>query len=373
MTDWKQIKLDTDQNLPLYSQISDKIRSMVHSGELRKGDRIPPTSELQQVFRVSAITVENGVTALVEEGMLLRRRRLGTFVADAARPAQKPQSASRCINVIFNTNRPGGHSYLEILCQLEQVCKADGYTVRFSLNHPDRPESTAYLTENCAGLVLMGMPKAELILKLQKVLPLVLIGDPADSTPHLLKNLDYVVNDDAARAFHCIKHLVELGHRRIMAIITPSGTPYERNQKQGLERAAKEFNLAPEEFRITPVEDYCKECGYKAAYPALCSAPRPTACMVTEASLAVGVMKAAGDLGLTVPKDLSLITFGSQFECERKEPQLTCFKSGHRTIPVVWSKLLKQINDPMCKKSKTVIGVNDFFFGTSTMYYKGEK
>lgn len=373
MTDWTKIKLNTDQNLPLYLQISEKLRTMIHSGELKKGDRIPPSSELQKVFRVSAITVENGVTALVQEGLLQRRQRLGTFIADASAPQPKQPPANRCINIIFNTNRPGGHGNFELICKMEQICKADGYTIRFSINHPDKPENTDYLTENCAGIVLMGMPKMKLIQELSQKLPLVLLGDPEDSTQLVQKNLDYVVNDDMGRAYHCIKHLVELGHRRIMAIITPLGTPYERMQKLGLEKAAKDFNLSPEEFHIYSVVDYLQECGYKAAYPALCSAPRPTACMTSDASLAVGVMKAAGDLGLTVPKDLSLITFGPQFDCERKEPQLTCFESNHRAVQCIWEKLRGQMNNPKYKKSKTVIPVSKFCFGTSTRYYKGEE
>lgn len=375
MTDWTKVKLDVNRNLPLYSQISEKLRSMILSGYLKKGERIPPSSELQRIFNVSTITVEKGVLALVKEGMLLRRPRLDTYVAGTTAVRRISPRAPKMINVIFNSNRPGGHPYFEWICTLEQVCKADGYTIRFTISHPDAPESVEYLTANCAGIILMGMPKLHLIRALQEKLPLVLIGDPEDDSPREVKDLDYVVNDDAGRAYQCIRHLVELGHRRIMAIITPLNTPYERNQRSGVERAAKEFKLTPEELRIYSVPDYLQECGYKAAYPALCSAPRPTACMTTEASLAIGIMKAASDLGLTIPKDLSLITFGSQFDCERKEPQLTCFESNTAEIArnVIWKKLKGQLENPKHKPSKTVVPAGKFFFGNSTRYYKGEK
>ena len=36
MTDWAKVKLDVDRNLPLYSQISEKLRSMILSGDLKK-------------------------------------------------------------------------------------------------------------------------------------------------------------------------------------------------------------------------------------------------------------------------------------------------------------------------------------------------
>ena len=375
MTDWAKVKLDVDRNLPLYSQISEKLRSMILSGDLKKGERIPPSSELQQIFSVSAITVENGITALVKEQLLLRRPRLGTYVAGTESVRQQLPPSGKMINIVFNSNRPGGHSYFEWICALEQICKADGYMIRFTISHPDTPESVEYLAANCAGVILMGMPKLQLVRALQQKLPLVLIGDPEDDSPQDLKDLDYVVNDDAGRAYQCIRHLVDLGHRQIMAIITPANTPYERSQRSGLERAAKEFKLTPEELQIHSVPDYLQECGYKAAYPALCSAPRPTACMATEASLAIGIMKAASDLGLSIPKDLSLITFGSQFDCERKEPQLTCFESNIMEIArnIIWKKLKGQLEKPKYKPSKTVVPAGKFFFGNSTRYYKGEK
>lgn len=96
--------------------------------------------------------------------------------------------------------------------------------------------------------------------------------------------------------------------------------------------------------------------------------------MTTESDLAVGIIKAAHDLGLVVPEDLSIITLGNQFNCMRKEPQLTCFESNvPQTVQLAWDKLKKQLKDPNTQKSKTVVRTNRFFFGTSTMYYKGDK
>ncbi len=43
MTDWTKVKLDVNRNLPLYLQISEKLRSMILSGDLKKanGSRLP--------------------------------------------------------------------------------------------------------------------------------------------------------------------------------------------------------------------------------------------------------------------------------------------------------------------------------------------
>lgn len=375
MTDWKQVKLDVDKNLPLYTQISEKLRSLILSGKLKKGDRLPSSGELQEVFRVSAITVENGISALVQEGLLLRRQRLGTFVAENSAAPRKETGTCRNINVVFTSSRPGGHSYFELLCEMERQFKTEGYAVRFIISDPAAPEALSCLAGDCAGIVLMGGKNPEQVKEFKRLkIPMVIIGDMDVPDPQLYQQIDAVVGDDAERSYHMVRHLVELGHRRIMAIITPPGSPFEANQKRGLERAAAEFGLSQDELRIYSAPDYLPECGYKTGYAALCSAPRPTACMTTDADLAVGVMRAAQELGLSIPADLSMLTFGASFTCMRMVPQLTCFKPHvEEMIRHVVQKMKNQLRNINCRKSITVSNHLEFLFGSSTKYYKEEK
>lgn len=67
---------------PLYAQIADDIRMKILSGELLPGDKIPPETELCDIYHVSRITVRGGISRLVSEKLLVRKRAKGTFVND---------------------------------------------------------------------------------------------------------------------------------------------------------------------------------------------------------------------------------------------------------------------------------------------------
>ncbi|KQN20593.1 GntR family transcriptional regulator [Sphingomonas sp. Leaf33] len=70
---------------PLYLQLQLLIRHGIESGLIRRGDAIPAERDLAQEYGVSRITVRKAIEGLVEEGLLTRRRGMGTFVAGTGR------------------------------------------------------------------------------------------------------------------------------------------------------------------------------------------------------------------------------------------------------------------------------------------------
>ncbi len=64
----------------LRSQITDAVRSMVTTGQLRPGDRLPSTQALAAEWDAQVRTVHDALTPLVKEGLLERTPRVGTFV-----------------------------------------------------------------------------------------------------------------------------------------------------------------------------------------------------------------------------------------------------------------------------------------------------
>lgn len=74
--------LDISDNLvPVYARIEQDIRGQIESGALRMGDQIPTEQELSARYGVARMTVRQGLSRLVAEGLLQRRRGIGTFVA----------------------------------------------------------------------------------------------------------------------------------------------------------------------------------------------------------------------------------------------------------------------------------------------------
>ena len=76
------IKLSKEFETPLYMQLYEQFRKMILTGQLRKGDRLPPSREISKELRVSRIIVSNAYEQLIIEGYLIGKTGSGTFVAD---------------------------------------------------------------------------------------------------------------------------------------------------------------------------------------------------------------------------------------------------------------------------------------------------
>jgi GntR family transcriptional repressor for pyruvate dehydrogenase complex len=60
-----------------------QLREMIHRGELRPGDRLPPERDLAKLLGVSRPTLRDGIRSLAAVGVLQARRGAGTFVVKA--------------------------------------------------------------------------------------------------------------------------------------------------------------------------------------------------------------------------------------------------------------------------------------------------
>ncbi|HEV2273176.1 MAG TPA: FadR/GntR family transcriptional regulator [Acidobacteriaceae bacterium] len=64
----------------LYQQVADRLQSLLSSGELAVGDRLPPEKELAARLRVSRPTVREALIALEIAGFIETRTGAGTYV-----------------------------------------------------------------------------------------------------------------------------------------------------------------------------------------------------------------------------------------------------------------------------------------------------
>ncbi|HKO03211.1 MAG TPA: PLP-dependent aminotransferase family protein [Candidatus Acidoferrales bacterium] len=74
------LQVQSQSHVPLYVQIRDQLRAMVHTGELRPGDRIPASRELAHSLGVHRTTVANAYAELESEGLIEGHVGRGTFI-----------------------------------------------------------------------------------------------------------------------------------------------------------------------------------------------------------------------------------------------------------------------------------------------------
>ncbi len=74
-------KISPQSALPLYYQIKQNLLELVESSRFTAGDLLPAESEMGEYYGVSRLTVRQAVGELVRDGVLVRERGRGTFVA----------------------------------------------------------------------------------------------------------------------------------------------------------------------------------------------------------------------------------------------------------------------------------------------------
>lgn len=78
------LQLQPQSHIPLYIQLRDQLRALVHTGELRPGDRIPASRELALHLGVHRTTVANAYAELESEGLIQGHVGRGTFIRGLA-------------------------------------------------------------------------------------------------------------------------------------------------------------------------------------------------------------------------------------------------------------------------------------------------
>lgn len=76
--------------MPLYIQIAEVLLDQIESGELAPGDRLPSEREMSEGLGVNRMTLRQALGLLETQGLLIRRRGDGTYVA---RPKVERQAA----------------------------------------------------------------------------------------------------------------------------------------------------------------------------------------------------------------------------------------------------------------------------------------
>src|SRR6266853_1787431 len=81
-----QLRISTDDGLPIYLQIVNQVKHLVASGRLATGDEIPPIRVLAHQLLVNPNTVARAYLELERAGVVVKRHGSGTYVSSAGSP-----------------------------------------------------------------------------------------------------------------------------------------------------------------------------------------------------------------------------------------------------------------------------------------------
>ena len=75
------IRIDKISRVPIYDQIKEQIKGLIHASQIKTGDQLPTIRELSVELSVNFNTVALAYRDLVNEGVIITERGKGTFVA----------------------------------------------------------------------------------------------------------------------------------------------------------------------------------------------------------------------------------------------------------------------------------------------------
>lgn len=122
------IHLSYSNPVPLYRQIVDQIKEKILSGELPPGTPLPSIRHLAEEAMTSVITTKRAYSELENEGIIVTRPGLGSFVADFTYNdlgAIREESVNECIFELISTAKLVGISDEKLLDMVKEALKEE--------------------------------------------------------------------------------------------------------------------------------------------------------------------------------------------------------------------------------------------------------
>jgi len=314
-----------EKAMPKYKQLKKELLSWIESGLLKPEGKVPSEHEIAGRFGMSRQTVRQALGELEKEGLLNRVQGSGTFIAK--QPVRQIQQRSNMIGMI--TTHISDYIFPHIVQGAEARLRTGGYSLILSSTDNDKEKERENLEQ------MIGQPIGGLIIEPTKSaqgnpnLPLFLQLD-VHNIPFIMINERYpelhcpcLKVDDEAGGYMAAEHLIELGHRRIAGFFKTDDLQ-GANRLKGFIRALHRHQLPFESGTVTHyITEEKRTVPYETALALLQEENRPTAFVCYNDELAVLLLDAARQQGLSVPDDLSIIGFDDSSLATATEVKLT--------------------------------------------------
>ncbi|WP_085992129.1 LacI family DNA-binding transcriptional regulator [Oceanobacillus senegalensis] len=171
-------------------------------------------------------------------------------------------------------------------------------------------------------------------------LPIVVLGSKIFNL-----HVHEVLVDNFDGGYKATSHLIDLGHKDIAFISGGKESYASVERHKGYEYALNENGISINDEYVV-FDKFYMESGYKNALKLLQKNRRPTAIFAGSDSIAVGVYRAANELNINIPEQLSVVGFDDSQYAEILSPMLTTIHTpikemGQRAIEII-VKLIKE-------------------------------
>lgn len=339
-----KLEVDNSNPIPRYLQVKSILEGWIRTGKYRPGARMPGERDIALELRVSQMTANKAILALVDAGWLYREQGKGTYVCRDFRP---PLPAVLRIGVVapLGEREAVNDIYLSSLFTGMQRAIVNA-PVSLSLLevHPD----TMYgrlMEADMDGFLLahireQSIPTAQRLYQEGK--QIVALGSAWEQLA-----APFVDSDNRTGTRTAIQHLLALGHRRIAGVFSLVSTCNTQHRLQAYHETLKAYGLSlPADYSILGGHVFpLSEEARQQVRLLLRQHPAPTAFFCGGYNLALEVMRAIREEGLSIPDDIAIVGFDDPVSASHLTPPLTTVRQPlHEMGQMAMNMILKWLS-----------------------------
>lgn len=241
--------------------------------------------------------------------------------------------------------------YPEVALGVEDEARKHGYNIFLCNSNWEMSRTETYfrllLERRVDGIIIA--PVSDETIKLAKRyndrLPIVFVSsDPKE------KSFNYVTVDNLKGGFIATEYLIKLGHRKIAFIGGNASTSSYSDRLEGYKKAFMQYKLDID-YNMIRSGSFTKDCGYEITKQFIKEGILPTAIVCASDVVALGVIEAAEECNLQIPKDISLMGYDDISYASLPKIRLTTvfqpkYELGKAAVDILIQKL-----EGNCKKA----------------------
>jgi DNA-binding LacI/PurR family transcriptional regulator len=304
--------------------------------------------DLAQELNLSIATISRALSRPEDVAPLTRQRVLAAVHRHGYTPNGTGRSLrtqqTRTIGVIVSDIR--NLFFATVVKAIEDEARANGYSVLICNADEDSAKEEAalqlLLDRKVSGVINCSTGANLDLLRAFQKSGAVLVDLDRESG---LKNVDTVVVDNRLGAELATQHLVELGHYEIATIAGPQHLSNARGRLAGFEDYLRNSGIRVKKAYVE-FGDFRQQSGYHCAQRLLSLRRPPTALFIANVEMAAGVIAFIRDKGVSIPTELSIVSFDDSFWARYMDPPLTVIaqpmeEMGKCTMELLLARLRK--------------------------------
>ncbi len=270
------------------------------------------------------------------------------------------EKASQLIGIILPPSSRDVYEnafYLEAIRGVSQFCNNREYVSTVVTGQDDKELLGAVRTlakdEHAGGFVVLYSREQDPIIDYlyNEGLLYVLIGKAKQYANQTI----YIDNDNLLAGQEATEYLYSLGHRKIAYVGSEYSMLFSAERRAG-------YQLALARHDLPLIADYCIEADQISLdsnapfHELIRQKDRPTAVVASDDILAVALKRVCMQQGLSVPEDLSIVSFNNSLFARITSPQLTSIDINSLQLGIeAASQLINHIENPNLLATKIIV------------------